>query len=108
MGLLAHQRQQLLIQPQGYTVLLPVGGRHLDLPIVSLQQRIGRVKQVCDQPLFHAAQLLKTLGLNAKPAQRRFSLVRRRLAGAGDPPQLFNFQAGLALLNKQNGLRRTG
>ena len=38
MGLLAHQRQQLLIQPQGYTVLLPVGGRYLDLPIFALQR----------------------------------------------------------------------
>ena len=85
MGLLAHQRQQLLIQPQGYTVLLPVSGRQLSLRLFALEQRVRSVKQINDQQFFYAAQLFEALSLSAKPAQRRFSLVRRRLTGAGNP-----------------------
>ena len=56
--------------------------------------------------LFHFAQLLKPLGLQAEPAQRRFPTVCRRLAGAGDPPQLLYVQTGLTLGSKQLDGRR--
>ncbi len=50
--------------------------------------------------------MLKPLGLQAKPAQRRFPAVGSRLAGTGDPPQLFNIQTGVALGSEQLDGRR--
>ena len=103
-GLLANQRQQLFIETARDAVvplfLRPDGGRRF-----AAEQFIGDAQQVVNQPLFQTAHLLQTLRLGAKPTQRRLPLIRRGLSGTGDPPQLLNFQTGLALGHKQRGLR---
>lgn len=66
-----------------------------------MHSRFDGVHQIGNHDLFKGAKMFKTRRLQRKPVERGRALIGGRLAGTGDPAQLFSFDTGQAVTLKR-------